>query len=174
MAGSTSSKNYAGALAEIANDNVMSYDNIQEDLNIVSAIIESSVDLKNVLENITISTEIKNNIIDDVFKNQINEKIVNFLKVITAKNKFNEFWDIKSEFENIYNDVKNIKLVDVTSAIELSDEQKSKVINKLQAKLNKTIIANWKLDEDIIGGLIIKIDDNVINSSLKNRLEKLI
>ncbi len=174
MASSTSSKNYAGALAEIANDNVLSYDNIKNDLNTVSDIIASSGELKNVLENITISTEIKNSIIDDVFKNQVDAKIVNFLKVITAKNKFNEFAEIKNEFENRYNDVKNIKPVDVTSAIELSDEQKNKITDKLRSKLNKEIIANWKIDSDIIGGLIIKIDDNVINSSLKNRLEKLI
>ncbi len=174
MASSTSSKNYAGALAEIANDNVLSYDNIKNDLNTVSDIIASSAELKNVLENITISTEIKNSIIDDVFKNQVDAKIVNFLKVITAKNKFNEFAEIKNEFENRYNDVKNIKPVDVTSAIELSDDQKNKITDKLRSKLNKEIIANWKIDSDIIGGLIIKIDDNVINSSLKNRLEKLI
>ena len=75
---------------------------------------------------------------------------------------------------NNINDVNNIKLVDVTSAVELSEDQKQRVVEKLQAKLNKKIIANWLQDEDIIGGLIIKIDDNVINSSLKNRLEKLI
>lgn len=170
----TSSKNYAGALAEIAADNVISYDGIKNDLNTVSAIIKNSPDLKNVLENITIATEVKNSIIDEVFRNQVNDKIVNFLKILTNKNKFNDFEDIKSDFETIYNDVNNIKLVDVTSAVELSEDQKQRVVEKLQAKLNKKIIANWLQDEDIIGGLIIKIDDNVINSSLKNRLEKLI
>ena len=170
----TSSKNYAGALAEIAVDNVISYDGIKNDLNTVSAIIKNSPDLKNVLENITIATEVKNSIIDEVCRNQVNDKIVNFLKILTNKNKFSDFEDIKSDFETIYNDVNNIKLVDVTSAVELSEDQKQRVVEKLQAKLNKKIIANWLQDEDIIGGLIIKIDDNVINSSLKNRLEKLI
>lgn len=170
----TSSKNYAGALAEIAADNVISYDGIKNDLNTVSAIIKNSPDLKNVLENITIATEVKNSIIDEVFRNQVNDKIVNFLKILTNKNKFSDFEDIKSDFETIYNDVNNIKLVDVTSAVALSEDQKQRVVEKLQAKLNKKIIANWLQDEDIIGGLIIKIDDNVINSSLKNRLEKLI
>ena len=170
----TSSKNYAGALAEIADDNIISYDGIKNDLNTVSEIIKNSPDLKSVLENITISTDIKNSIIDEVFKNQINEKIINFLKILTNKNKFGEFAEIKSDFETIYNDVNNIKLIDVTSAVELTQEQKNRVTEKLQAKLNKQIKANWLLDEGIIGGLIIKIDDNVINSSLKNRLEKLI
>ena len=170
----TSSKNYAGALAEIADDNIISYDEIKNDLNTISVIIKNSPDLKSVLENITIATDVKNSIIDEVFKNQINEKLVNFLKILTNKNKFDEFDEIKSDFESIYNDVNNIKLVEVTSAVELTQEQKNRVTEKLQAKLNKQIKANWLLNSDIIGGLIIKIDDNVINSSLKNILEKLI
>lgn len=170
----TSSKNYAGALAEIADDNIISYDEIKNDLNTISVIIKNSPDLKSVLENITIATDVKNSIIDEVFKNQINEKLVNFLKILTNKNKFDEFDEIKSDFESIYNDVNNIKLVEVTSAVELTQEQKNRVTEKLQAKLNKQIKANWLLNSDIIGGLIIKIDDNVINSSLKNKLEKLI
>ncbi len=170
----TSSKNYAGALAEIADDNIISYDEIKNDLNTISVIIKNSPDLKSVLENITIATDVKNSIIDEVFKNQINEKLVNFLKILTNKNKFDEFDEIKSDFESIYNDVNNIKLVEVTSAVELTQEQKNRVTEKLQAKLNKQIQANWLLNSDIIGGLIIKIDDNVINSSLKNKLEKLI
>ena len=173
MINSTSSKNYAYALAELAKDNVMSFENIKNDLNTVDEILQSSKELKRVLENITIPTETKNDIIEDVFKNHVNEKTVNFLKVITDKNKFNEFLDIKSEFENKYNEVNNLKNVEITSAIELSEEQKNRVVNKLSDKLNKDIIADWKLDENIIGGLIIKIDDNVINSSLKNKLEKL-
>ena len=170
----TSSKNYADALAEIADDNIISYDEIKNDLNTISVIIKNSPVLKSVLENITIATDVKNSIIDEVFKNQINEKLVNFLKILTNKNKFDEFDEIKSDFESIYNDVNNIKLVEVTSAVELTQEQKNRVTEKLQAKLNKQIQANWLLNSDIIGGLIIKIDDNVINSSLKNKLEKLI
>ena len=170
----TSSKNYACALAEIADDNIISYDEIKNDLNTISVIIKNSPDLKSVLENITIATDVKNSIIDEVFKNQINEKLVNFLKILTNKNKFDEFDEIKSDFESIYNDVNNIKLVEVTSAVELTQEQKNRVTEKLQAKLNKQLQANWLLNSDIIGGLIMKIDDNVINSSLKNKLEKLI
>ena len=86
----TSSKNYAGALAEIADDNIISYDGIKNDLNTVSEIIKNSPDLKSVLENITISTDIKNSIIDEVFKNQINEKIINFLKISVNLQKLNQ------------------------------------------------------------------------------------
>lgn len=174
MTNSTSSKNYAGALAQIAKSNSMSFDEIKNDLNVVASIIGSSIELKDVLGNVTLSTDIKSEIINDVFKNQVNPKIINFLKIITDKNKFNDLAEIKAEFEKLYNEEKNIKTVEITSAIQLTDVQKNRVIEKLQNKLHKEIAANWLIDENIIGGLIIKIDDDVINSSLKNKLEKIV
>ena len=48
-----------------------------------------------------------------------------------------------------------------------------RINEKLHTRLQKNIIANWTTDENIIGGLIIKIDDDIIDNSLKNKLEKL-
>ena len=79
MTNSISAKNYAKALAETAQDKVMSYEDIKQNLDIVSDILSSSAELKNVLENTTISIPVKNDIINEVFQNQINEKIINFL-----------------------------------------------------------------------------------------------
>ena len=55
----------------------------------------------------------------------------------------------------------------------MSDENKDKIINKLTHKLGKNIIAEWIVNEDIVGGLLIQIDDNIIDTSVKNKLEKL-
>ena len=67
----------------------------------------------------------------------------------------------------------NIKRVEIVSAVELSDEQKQKTIEKLHIRLNKEVKVNWALDTNIIGGLVIKIDDDIIDTSLKNKLDKL-
>lgn len=173
MTNSTSSKNYAKALAEIAQDKVMSYDDIKRDLDITESILESSNELKSILENTTISNTIKTDIVNEVFKNQINEKIINFLKILINKSKFNEFSEIKNEFEKILDDVNNIKRVEVVSAIPLTDEHKSRITEKLKNKLGKEVIPNWVEQPEIMGGLVIKIEDDVIDSSIKKKLENL-
>ena len=173
MTNSTSSKNYAKALADIAQDNVMSYNDIKKNLGIVSEILTSSDELKNVLENTTISNAIKTDIINEVFKNQINEKIINFLKILVDKSKFNEFSEIKNDYEKILDDVNNIKRVEVISAVPLTDEHKSRITDKLQNKLQKEVIPNWIEQPEIMGGLVIKIEDDVIDSSIKKKLENL-
>ena len=170
---STSAKNYADSLIKVGKDGVMTYEAILNDLNIVKEITSESDELVKVLENPSISINTKNEIIDSVFANQISDKTANFLKILIDKKRFNELDQIIQCYKNEVDDINNIKRVEVISAIELSDDRKQKLIDKLQTKLQKQVNVNWLLDDEIIGGLIIKIDDDVIDNSLKNKLESL-
>lgn len=164
----TISKIYADALIELGD-----FDKTLKELDIITEICSNSKDLVQILESPTVSVEKKFLIIDEVFLKDINEKMRNFLKVLAEKKRFNEFSNIKEAFSNEVDKIKNIKRIEVISAIELNEDKKQAVIRKLKEKLQKEIIANWNTDKSIIGGLIIKIDDNVIDTSLKNKLKNL-
>ncbi|MBQ8168754.1 F0F1 ATP synthase subunit delta, partial [bacterium] len=56
---------------------------------------------------------------------------------------------------------------------ELDEVYKQRITEKLNTKLNKNIVADWQIDESIIGGLIVQIDDDVIDTSIKNKLENI-
>lgn len=170
---STSAKNYADSLIKVGKDGVMTYEAILHDLNTVKEITSESDELVNVMENPAISINTKNEILDSVFSNQISDKIINFLKILIEKKRFNELDQIIQCFAVEVDDINNIKRVEVVSAIELTDDRKQRLTEKLKTKLNKQVSINWTLDNDIIGGLIIKIDDDVIDNSLKNKLENL-
>lgn len=166
---SQTAKTYADALIETNQSN----DDILKDLETVSKIINSSNDLKTVLNTPAVPVEQKINIIDDIFKSQVNQNILNFLKILAEKKRFNEFEEIFQAFKNKLDEAQEIKRITVISAIELSDEYKTRITDKLKEKLQKNIYADWQVDSEIIGGLIIRIDDNVINTSIKNKLENL-
>lgn len=164
---STSAKTYAESLIQ-ADSN---YQIILNELNTVKQIIEQASELTQTLENPTISIQIKFEIIDEVFKNQVSEKIVNFLKILVDKKRFNELKDIITAYSDNVDELNNVKRVEVVSAVELSEEQKQRTIEKLQKRLEKNVIVSWTQNEKIIGGLVIKIDDDIIDSSLKHKLE---
>lgn len=166
---SQTAKTYADALIETNQSN----DDILKDLETVSKIIENSNDLKTVLNTPAVPVEQKIEIIDDIFKSQVSQNILNFLKILAEKKRFNEFEEILQAFKNKFDEIQGIKRVTVISAIELSDDYKTKITDKLKEKLQKNIHADWQVDSEIIGGLIIHIDDNVINTSIKNKLENL-
>ncbi len=170
---STSAKNYADSLIQVGKDGIISYDTILKDLNIVKEIIAESDELVKVMDNPAISINAKNEIIDSVFSNQISDKIINFLKILIDKNRFNELEQIILSYSNEVDNINNIKRVKVFSAVEITPDRKQRLIEKLQNKLQKNIAVDWLTDKDIIGGLVIKIDDDVIDNSLKNKLESL-
>lgn len=166
---STSAETYADSLIK-ADEN---FELILNDLIEIKEIISQSDEFNNVMENPSIQNETKFEIIDEIFKNKINDKLVNFLKILVEKNRFNEFNQIIQAYSNKTDNINNIKRVEVISAIDLTEDQKSRINEKLHTRLQKNIVAKWTTDENIIGGLIIKYDDNVIDNSLKNKLEKL-
>ena len=170
---STSAKNYANSLLQVGKDGVMSYDDILNDLNTVKEIVSSSAELTQVMENPAVSDNTKYEILDSVFLGQINDKLINFLKVLIDKNRFSEFSQIKADYEIKLDDVNKIQAVEITSAVELSEEYRERILQKLGEKLQKNIRPNWKVDENIIAGLIYRINDNVIDTSIKSKLDKL-
>ena len=67
----------------------------------------------------------------------------------------------------------NIVKPQIISAVELNEEQKNRIINKLQTKLSKIIQPEYEIKPDIIGGLIIEIDDRTIDCSLKTKFDNM-
>ena len=154
-------------------DNVISFEDLSKDLATVSEILETSQDLRLTLENPTVSEEVKSQIVEEVFKNEVHPQVVSFLKVLIDKNRFSEFSQIKADYEIKLDDVNKIQAVEITSAVELSEEYRERILQKLGEKLQKNIRPNWKVDENIIAGLIYRINDNVIDTSIKSKLDKL-
>lgn len=154
-------------------DNVISFEDLSKDLATVSEILETSQDLRLTLENPTVSEEVKSQIVEEVFKNEVHPQVVSFLKVLIDKNRFSEFSQIKADYEIKLDDVNKIQAVEITSAVELSEEYRERILQKLSEKLQKNIRPNWKVDENIIAGLIYRINDNVIDTSIKSKLDKL-
>ena len=103
---STVSKNYAKALLDVA-DEFNSLDLIKTQLDDIKSVLQSSKDLQIVMENSSISSAKKIEILTSIFGNKIDEKLMNFLKLLVEKNRFGEFDSIVTSF-NEFLDKKSI------------------------------------------------------------------
>ncbi len=169
---SSISKIYAKALMDIAAEN-NSYDSILNQLQEIKAVLNNSEDLMIVLANSSIATAKKIEIINDVFAGKIDNSVLNFLKLIIEKNRFNEFEFIINSYSEMLDQKANKKKVEIVSAVKLNFEAKTNVLFKLEHKLNCEIVPDWQVDENIIAGLIFKFDDFVIDTSVRNKVENL-
>lgn len=170
---STVSKNYADALIELVQSGKCEADLFLNELETVNTAISESQDLNSVMTNPSYSQDIKMEILSAIFKGKVSQEILNFLKILVEKNRIREFPNIYTEFKFKLNEKNNTQPVYISSAVALNDEQKNRIISTLSKKLNKTILPNWDIDRSIIGGIIVKIYDNVIDMSLKGRIDRL-
>ena len=168
MSGLTA-KRYSDALLELSQDS----DKIRKELEEIVDTLSSSQDLKDFMSNPVISIEDKKSVIEKIFAGKIDKTLLNFLKLLVYKDRFNLIDEILESYSKDVDKQKNIQKVSVISAIELDEELKSKLINKLAQKLNKNIELETQLDKDIIAGLVIKTEDNVIDMSLKHKFEEM-
>lgn len=166
----TIAKRYSRALIESAGSEV---DAIRNDLGLINETINSSSDLKNVILNPTFNEEKVEEIIGDIFSSKISEKTLNFLKMLIKAHRMDIFEDITYWYCEFDDELKNKLKVSATSAIVLNDETKERLKHKLEAKFKKTILLNYAVDESIIGGLIIKANDKIIDGSIKSKYERL-
>ena len=167
-------KRWALALMELAceNENI-SKEDILDDLNEISKTINSSEELSSVINNPSISTEEKQVVLCKIFQTNIMPIVYNFLFALNLRKRVGIIEDIAIEFEKELERIKNIAHINVTSAIELTDDRKEDIKTKIAEKLSKDIVVDWGVDSDIIAGLIFNIDNNILDNSIRHKLEDL-
>lgn len=167
-------KRWAKALMELAcEEENFSKEDILDDLREIAKTIASSEELSNVINNPSISTEEKQIVLCKLFQTNIMPIVYNFLFVLNLRKRVGIISEIAKEFEKELEIIKNVARVNITSAIELSDERKEDIKTKIAEKLKKDVVIDWGVDSDIIAGLIFNIDNNILDNSVRNKLEDL-
>lgn len=166
------SERYAQALLELVSDNLSKEDILKELLDIAES-VKGSGDLNKVMTSPVISNDEKKNVISKLFENTTNKVILNFLKLLVDKNRFSMLESITKEYKNEINRLNNLLSINVTSAIDLTEDEKSAIKDKLSNILNKNIELEWATNPDIIAGLVFEVGDNIIDNSLRHKLQDL-
>ena len=144
------SERYAQALLELVSDNLSKEDILKELLDITES-VKGSGDLNKVMTSPVISNDEKKNVISKLFENTTNKVILNFLKLLVDKNRFSMLESITKEYKNEINRLNNLLSINVTSAIDLTEDEKSAIKDKLSNILNKNIELEWATNPDKIG-----------------------
>ncbi len=163
-------KRYSHALAQSAENNI---DEILNNLKAINEVIFENADLKTFFLHPVISLKDKKETLKNALENKINVLTLNFIETLLDENRFQIFRTIYELFKKEANIIKNNQEVEIISAVNINENLKKQLEEKLKTKLNKNIIPNYTQNENIIGGFIIKIEDKIIDLSLKNKFETL-
>jgi F-type H+-transporting ATPase subunit delta len=101
----------------------------------------------------------------------MNAILVEVLKVVIENDDTNLIQDISKNFTLLSKKKLNIAFVEVVSSFDMDNNQKDDITNSLSELVNKKINIDFNVDKKLIGGLKIKVDDTLYDSSLQTKLE---
>lgn len=167
------SKTYGEALFETALD-VNHVDDLFEEAKAVRVIFAENPKLLKLLDHPSIIKEEKLQTIKAVFEGKVTQEMSAFLQIVVDKGRQAELDSILSYFIDRVKEYKHIGVAFVTSATELTDIQKQQIEKKLLDTTSyETLEMNYMTDKELIGGLVIRIGDRVVDSSIKTRINNM-
>ena len=167
----TQSRPYAEAIFEIAEqDN--SVDSWIKDLALISTSFQDKL-IQALIDTPDISQREKAEKFVSIFEGEVSAKTINFLKTLGQANRLKILYNIILNFLELVAKKRNQKNVVVSSAFELESDQLEKIKLAMQKRLGADIIITSAVDKTLIGGMKISYEDQVIDLSLKNKLESL-
>ena len=112
--------------------------------------------------------------IDSIFRGRVSDDMMGFLTTVVEKGRQGDIPAIFEYFITTVKEYKKIGIAYVTSAVPLSEEQKAQVTERLLTTTRYVEFEmNYEVDPSLIGGMIIRIGDRVVDSSIKTQLYEL-
>ena len=167
------SKTYGDALFAVAlEENRM--DEFFEAVKVVAEILRTNDEFGKLMNHPKIMKEDKVKIVEDTFSDRIPKEIVGVMTILVTKGRAEEMLSVFDYFIDLVKEEKKIGIASVTTAVRLSDKQKAKVEQKLlDTTKYETFEMNYSVDASLIGGMVIRIGDRVVDSSIKTKLYEL-
>ncbi|MBR3824759.1 MAG: F0F1 ATP synthase subunit delta [Lachnospiraceae bacterium] len=167
------SKTYGEALFEVAMEGQKTDLFLQEAQDILT-ILDENPDLDKLMKHPKVSRQEKEAVLDNVFLGNVSREMTGFMKLLINKDRYSELPKIFGYLIERIKEERKIGTAYVTTAVELTAEKKEAVKNRLlETTEYKTMEMVYEVDEAIIGGMIIRIKDRVVDSSVRTKLEEM-
>ncbi len=167
------SKVYGDALFELASESGQ-IDQLFEEAKKLLPIIQGNEDLTKMMNHPKIVIEEKQEIVENIFRQRISREMIGLMRMIIAKGHYNQFDSVLEYFIARVKEYKKIGTANVTSAMELSLAQRDSIRRKLLDTTDYVQFEiKYEIDPSLIGGIVIRIGDRVVDGSVQGKLARL-
>lgn len=168
MTGSRAAIRYAKAVIEMAQASGVA-DAVSEDMALVATTIADNAELRDFINNPTISAEVKESALKEIFAGT--QGITKGLLHLLHENKrFEILGQVAEQYKMQFDQINGVEEATVTTAFPITPELEEKVKEKIKEFSDKKITLKNSVDPSIIGGFILRIGDKQFNASVANRL----
>ncbi|MGB3765269.1 MAG: ATP synthase F1 subunit delta [Phormidesmis sp.] len=164
---------YAQALLSIAKSKD-SVETLSQTAGELLSLMKESDELSQFLSNPIADKEAKRGVIKKVLGDDANVQMKNFMMLLVDKGRIALVKPILEQFQSLVRELNQTVLAEVISAVELSDEQRETVRQKVQGMTQaKSVELESRVDPDLIGGVIIQIGSKVLDASIRGQLRRI-
>ncbi|MEQ1768953.1 MAG: F0F1 ATP synthase subunit delta [Devosia sp.] len=161
---------YAAALFDIAKSDG-TVEAIESGLSAIQTLADESQDFSRFLRSPVISADAKAGALDAIIaKAAVNPTVANFTKLVARNGRLFALPAIIKSFKTMAAEARGEVSAEVTSAVALNAGQLKSLADTLKAKIGKTVTLTEHVDPSLIGGLVVKVGSQMIDSSLKTKL----
>lgn len=166
------SERYALSLYEVAKgENLVPQ--LFDELETISRVFEEYPDYLKILTTPSIAFGEKKTVLSTVFEGRVHPYLLNFLMLLTEKNRIGLIGEMATAYRDMYYLEEGICEVTAVTAVPLSDDLFEKLKQKMTSVTGKRIILKNKVDPRLLGGVLVRIENNQIDDTVKRRLDEL-
>lgn len=163
---------YARALLELAEERGQ-LEQVDADLGALREVIQGNSSFRVLLRDPAIGDSERSALLSRVFAEKLSPLVMDFLHVANNKGRLGELEAIADAYDNLLDERLGKVEVDITVAQRLSAEDLELVRQRVSAALKKDAVVHQYVDESIIGGLILRVRDQLIDASVRAQLQAL-
>lgn len=165
-------RRYALALYQIGEKNGKVEEYIT-DLEEIVELIKTNQELSKVIHHPQITTSRKKKIFTEIFQNKVDENLLNFLLILIQKDRIEYLEEKLNEIKKIHLEKQNIIKVISKTVIPFTENERTALIEKLEIKYKKKVLLEEQIDKSIIGGVYIRVGDEVIDGTIKAKFDEI-
>ena len=167
------STTYGEALFELAVEEGRE-DEFLSEIAQLKELLDANPDFGKLMNHPKILKEEKLKVLEEVFGGRISKELLGFLHLVVSKDRYGDIDAILDFFISEVKKLKGIGIAYVTTAADLNEAKKKEIEAKLLATTSfQKMEMHYQVDEDLIGGMVIRIGDRVVDSSVRTKLFEL-
>jgi F-type H+-transporting ATPase subunit delta len=129
-------------------------------------------ELRELLRNPQLDPRARRAALDDVLAGS-DDLLRNFLLVLADKGRAGQLEEIAKEFERLVAEHEGVVHAELTTAVELSDDEAGKLLQQIEQASGRKVEASRSVDPDLIGGIVLQVGSHRLDASVRGRLERL-
>lgn len=165
-------KEYAVALFELAKE-TDSEKTFADALNVVLNEFTSNPEYAVLLSSPNVPARDRRALLETAFAGHVPEYVLSFTQLLCDKGHITDFEKYVKEYEQLVKSFTSVSDARIVSAVPLTDSEKSALVKKLEAISGHHVTAEYEIDKSLLGGVVVHMDDTVIDGSLKHKLKEI-